>query len=69
AIYLIGQHPEVQTKLHEEIDHVFGGDMERPVTERDLKDLQYMNCVLKESGRIYSTVPVLGRNIPEDTKI
>ncbi|CAL1292424.1 unnamed protein product [Larinioides sclopetarius] len=43
--------------------------MERPVTERDLKDLQYMNCVLKESGRIYSTVPVLGRNIPEDTKI
>ncbi|CAL1296477.1 unnamed protein product [Larinioides sclopetarius] len=69
AIYLIGRHPEVQAKLHEEIDHVFGNDRERPVTERDLKDLQYMNCVLKESGRIYPTVPSFARHVPEDTKI
>ncbi|GBM87077.1 Cytochrome P450 4V2 [Araneus ventricosus] len=47
AIYLIGQYPEVQAKLHEEIDHVFREDRERPVTEKDLKDVQYMDCVLK----------------------
>ncbi|GBM26730.1 Cytochrome P450 4V2 [Araneus ventricosus] len=69
AIYLIGQYPEVQAKLHEEIDLVFGEDRERPVTEKDLKDLQYMDCVLKECNRIYPTVPILGRNAKEEIKI
>ncbi|CAL1285541.1 unnamed protein product [Larinioides sclopetarius] len=46
ALYLIGLHSEVQMKIHEELDTVFGEDT-RPVTEKDLNDLQYLDCVLK----------------------
>lgn len=47
ALYLIGLHQNVQDKLHEDIDHVFGDDYERPVTIDDLKDMEYLDRVLK----------------------
>lgn len=47
ALYLIGLHQNVQDKLHEDIDRVFGDDYERPVTTDDLKDMEYLDRVLK----------------------
>ncbi|GBM32161.1 Cytochrome P450 4V2 [Araneus ventricosus] len=47
ALYLIGLYPDVQAKVHEEIDYVFGEDFQRPVTDEDLNHLQYLDCVLK----------------------
>ncbi|GFT15410.1 cytochrome P450 4c3 [Nephila pilipes] len=47
ALYLIGLYPDVQAKIHEELDRIFGTDAEREVTESDLNDLKYLNCVLK----------------------
>ncbi|GFR21835.1 cytochrome P450 4V2 [Trichonephila clavata] len=47
ALYLIGLHPDVQAKLYEETERVFGKDRNRYVTERDLNDLKYLDCVLK----------------------
>ncbi|GBN56794.1 Cytochrome P450 4V2, partial [Araneus ventricosus] len=69
ALYLIGLYPDVQAKLHEEIDQIFEKDTERHVTERDLQDLQYLDCVLKESNRLYSTVPIFVRQANEDTTV
>ncbi|GBN20447.1 Cytochrome P450 4V2 [Araneus ventricosus] len=69
ALYLIGLYADVQAKLHEEIDQVFGKDLQRPVTEEDLKQLQYLDCVLKESSRLYPTVSLIARQVNEDTKI
>ncbi|GBM28362.1 Cytochrome P450 4c3 [Araneus ventricosus] len=69
ALYLIGLHSDVQTKLHEEMDKVFGEDTEQPASERNLSDLQYLDCVLKETNRLYPTAPVFGREIQEDTNI
>lgn len=47
ALYLLGHHPEVQEKVHEEIDVVFGDDLERPITIEDIKQLKYTECVIK----------------------
>ncbi|GBN14600.1 Cytochrome P450 4V2 [Araneus ventricosus] len=47
ALYLIGLHPDVQAKIHEEIDQEFGEDVKRPITEMDLSGMQYLDCVLK----------------------
>ncbi|XP_055948115.1 cytochrome P450 4V2-like isoform X2 [Argiope bruennichi] len=47
ALYLIGLHCDVQEKIHDELDKVFGEDTKRPVTEKDLNELQYLDCVLK----------------------
>ncbi|CAN7993824.1 unnamed protein product [Ixodes hexagonus] len=69
CLYLLGHHPEVQKKVHEEMDQVFGDDWERPVTIDDIKRLKYTECVIKESMRIYPAVPLLARMIDEDIKI
>ncbi|GIY15152.1 cytochrome P450 4C1 [Caerostris extrusa] len=41
ALYLIGLHPEVQEKIHQEVDSVFEGDAERPLSVDDLSDLKF----------------------------
>jgi len=64
ACHLIGSHPEVQKRLHQEIDQVFGNS-ERPLTNDDLQNLIYLECSIKETLRLYPPVPVLGRKISE----
>ncbi|MCU0533231.1 MAG: cytochrome P450 [Hydrococcus sp. Prado102] len=48
--YLLSQHPEIEGKLHEELDCVLGG---RTPTLEDLPNLQYTKMVLSESMRLY----------------
>nr|AID61457.1 cytochrome P450 [Calliphora stygia] len=69
ALYLIARHPQVQEKLVEEIKQVLGTDKHKPVTYRELQDLKYMECVIKESQRLYPSVPAIGREITEDITI
>ncbi|XP_030835600.1 cytochrome P450 4V2 isoform X1 [Strongylocentrotus purpuratus] len=68
TILMIGRHPEVQTRLHEELDEVFG-DSDRPITADDLQKLQYLNCVFKETLRLCPSVPMIGRDLEEDCVI
>ncbi|GFQ96023.1 cytochrome P450 4V2, partial [Trichonephila clavata] len=69
ALYNIGLNKDVQEKIHEEMDRIFGDDTERPVNTEDLKDMVYLDRVLKESQRLYPSVPVIARRISEDTNI
>ncbi|GBM88231.1 Cytochrome P450 4V2 [Araneus ventricosus] len=62
AFYLIGLHKDVQEKVHEELDSIFGDDTERHANTEDLKDMKYLDCVLKESQRIF---PSCGYPIPK----
>lgn len=64
TMYLIGHHPEVQKALHQEVDSVLGNSDE--VTFEMLGDLKYLDMVLKESLRIYPSVPYIGRQLTED---
>ena len=68
AIQLIGSHPEVQKKLHEEMDEIFG-DSDRPATMADISNMKYLECVVKESLRICPSVPQIGRLVEEDVNI
>ncbi|KAG5263893.1 hypothetical protein AALO_G00269800 [Alosa alosa] len=56
-------NPEVQRKVHQELDEVFGVS-DRHVTAEDLKKLRYLDCVVKE--RIFPSVPLFARSICED---
>ncbi|XP_065364515.1 cytochrome P450 4d2-like [Calliphora vicina] len=69
ALYLISRHPEVQQKIFEEIVEVLGNDKERSVTLRDLGEMKYLECVIKESLRLYPPVPIIGRYFTEDVDI
>ncbi|XP_037269506.2 cytochrome P450 4V2 [Rhipicephalus microplus] len=69
TLFLLGNHPEVQAKLHEEIDAIFVEDVERDVTVEDIKQMKYLECVVKESLRLYPPVPLIARNVDEDMNV
>ncbi|XP_065287599.1 cytochrome P450 4V2-like [Dermacentor albipictus] len=69
AIHLLGNHPEAQAKVHEELDAVFGTDEERPVTTEDIKQLKYLDCVIKEALRLYPPIPLIARELGEDIAV
>jgi cytochrome P450 len=65
--YLLSQNPDVEAKLHEEVDTVLVG---KPPTLQDLRRLPYTQMVLKESMRIYPPAWILnGRTAIEQVEI
>ncbi|XP_035214782.1 LOW QUALITY PROTEIN: cytochrome P450 4c3-like [Stegodyphus dumicola] len=66
ALYCIGLYPEVQKKVTDELDEIFGDDVERSVTHDDVRRMKYLECTLKESQRIYPSVPLIGRKMDEN---
>ncbi|XP_077135751.1 cytochrome P450 4V2 [Ranitomeya variabilis] len=68
ALFLVGSHPEVQKKVHKELDDTFG-QSDRPVTMEDMKKLRYLEAVVKEALRIFPSVPFFARTITEDCTI
>jgi cytochrome P450 family 4 subfamily V len=66
--HLIGSHPDIQRKIHQEMDAIFG-DSDRPITNNDLKEMKYLDCVIKEILRLFPSVPFFSRNVTEDFKI
>ncbi|NWI15096.1 CP4V2 protein, partial [Crypturellus soui] len=68
VLYLLGHHPEIQRKVHRELDEVFDNS-NRPVTMDDLKKLRYLECVVKEALRLFPSVPLFARSLREDCYI
>ena len=56
--YLLSQHPDVETRLHAEVDSALG---RRLPTADDLAVLPYTRMVLAESMRLYPPAWILGR--------
>jgi cytochrome P450 len=64
AWYLLSQHPEVEAKLHAELEQVLNG---RAPTVHD--QLPYTDMIIKETMRIYPPVPLVPRTVMEDTVV
>jgi cytochrome P450 len=54
--YLLSQHPDVEAKLHAELEYVLGG---RAPAHADLAKLPYTRMVIEESMRLYPPAPGL----------
>ena len=52
--YLLSQHPEVEAKLHAELDTVLGG---RLPSAEDLPKLEYARMIIEEAMRLYPPAP------------
>ncbi|MCU1308429.1 MAG: hypothetical protein JWN45_3124 [Acidobacteriaceae bacterium] len=64
--HLLGQHPEVERKLHQELDHVLDGRV--PIFS-DLPALTYTERVIKESMRLYPPAWSLARTVVSDFEL
>jgi cytochrome P450 len=63
---LLDQHPDVEAKLHAELDAVLGG---RLPTAADVARLGYTRMVVEEAMRLYPPVYILSRAVKEDDVI
>jgi cytochrome P450 len=61
--YLLSEHPEVEAKMHAEVDSVLGG---RHPSFDDLPHLSYTRNILAESMRLYPPVWLMGRRPVHD---
>jgi cytochrome P450 len=66
AWYALAQHPEIEAKLHEEVDRVLGG---RAATLEDLPNLPYAAMVVKETLRLYPPAWGVTRDVVEDVEL
>lgn len=66
TLYLLARHPEIQERAFKEIRDVIGDDKTKAISMRDLSELKYLECVIKESLRLYPPVPMIGRHLEED---
>lgn len=64
--YLLSEHPEVEAKMHEEVDRVLQGRL--PAAD-DVPQLQYTEMVLAESMRLYPPAWAMGRQAVNDYQI
>lgn len=64
--YLLSQHPEVEQRLHAELDEVLNGGV--PTIEH-LPKLTYSRMVLEEAMRLYPPVWVIGRKALADDEL
>jgi cytochrome P450 len=64
--HLLAQHPEVEGRLHAELDEVLGG---RPPAVEDIPRLAYTRMVFEEAMRLYPPVPRLVRTALQDYEV
>lgn len=65
-LYNLAKYPDIQQRVYEESRTAFGNDLKKPVSMQQLNELSYLELVIKESLRLYPSVPFFGRNITEE---
>jgi cytochrome P450 len=53
----------------EEIDGIAGPNEDHRFTMKELSEMKYLECCIKEALRLYPSVPVIARKISEDINI
>jgi cytochrome P450 len=66
---MLGNHPKVQKKVQEEIDCVFGSEIDRDLSQEDVRAMPYLELVIKESLRICPPVPFIARKLGTDVAL
>lgn len=55
--------------MADELDMIFDGDADRKPTMKELFDMKYLECCIKEALRLFPSVPLIARYLKEDVQI
>ncbi|CAH2005969.1 unnamed protein product [Acanthoscelides obtectus] len=70
TLYCLARHPEVQEKILEEQEKIFGSlENEPQTTYADLQEMKYMDAVINESIRVFPPIPMIGRKLTGDIQL
>ncbi|KRT83475.1 cytochrome P450, partial [Oryctes borbonicus] len=69
ALDSLARNPDVQIRAYEEIQTIFSDDPKRSATLKDLQEMKYLEMVIKESLRLHTTVPFIGRQVEADMEL
>jgi len=67
VLFMFGCHPDVQEKAFEEIQKICGNSTD--ISLEQLGQLKYLECCIKETLRIYPSVPIIARRLGSDANI
>ncbi|XP_050434171.1 cytochrome P450 4C1-like [Adelges cooleyi] len=69
-IFMLAHHQDVQKNVYQEINSIFSaGDFNRSPTHDDLQKMEYLERVIKETMRLYPTVPLITRKVENEMMI
>uniref|UniRef100_A0A2M4A9G3 Putative cytochrome n=1 Tax=Anopheles triannulatus TaxID=58253 RepID=A0A2M4A9G3_9DIPT len=65
----LAKNPAIQQKVFDEVRNIVGDDRTQPVTMAMLNEMSYLDLVIKETLRLYPSVPMIGRKMYRTTEI
>ncbi|XP_044010801.1 cytochrome P450 4C1-like isoform X2 [Aphidius gifuensis] len=68
TILLLAEHTDIQTIARQEVDEILN-ETNGQLTYSAIQKVSYLERCIKESLRMYPSVPIIGRNITEDIKL
>ncbi|EZA52145.1 probable cytochrome P450 4aa1 [Ooceraea biroi] len=68
TLFLLANNPKWQERCVAELNEIFGDDTRSP-TMLDLKEMKCLDMCIKESIRLYPSVPFFARTLGEDVRI
>ncbi|MGZ3601254.1 MAG: cytochrome P450, partial [Ktedonobacterales bacterium] len=69
ALYFLLKHPEVAQRAYDEVDRVLGSDLGVSPTYEQVHAMTYVQQILKESLRVWPTVPAFSRHSYQETTL
>lgn len=66
-LYNLALHPEIQQKVFDEVRALVGDDLSKTVTMQELNNMNYLELVIKETLRLFPSVPFFGRRVSEES--